>query len=210
MRVEFRGALRVPACAGATMTGPHLPPGTIAAYVDGVLDAGARTEADRHLAACAACRAELVALSDLIVDLPSARRTRTWRVAGGVLAAAGIVGLVLVSQGRAPTPSAATERTTSLSAATIEIVQPAENGTASPAGDGSIVWHAVEPRATYRVTVTDSTGATRWTAETSDTVAVVPPSARLEAGARFYLYVDAQRADGWSLQSGPRAFSTPR
>lgn len=189
------------------MTDQHLPAATLAAYVDRALDAGARTAADRHLAVCAACRAELVALSNLVVDLPSAQRGRNWRVAVGALAAAGIVGLVLVSPTRAPTPSSATERTTAPSAATIEILQPAENGTAT-VRDGSIVWRSVEPRATYRVTVTDTAGATRWTAETSDTTVVVPPSARLEAGARFYLYVDAQRADGWSLQSGPRAFRT--
>jgi hypothetical protein len=62
--------------------------------------------------------------------------------------------------------------------------------------------------ATYRVTVTDTTGATRWTTETPDTAVTLPASARLEPGARYYFYVDALRADGWSVQSGPRTFTT--
>ena len=193
------------------MTGSHLPVATIAAYVDGVLDAGARAEADRHLAGCAVCRAELAQVADLIVDLPAARRGRSWRIGAGSLAAAGVIGLLFALPTRAPLPSRTIERTTRPTAATLEIVAPpqAQGGT-SALRDGRIVWHAVEPRATYRVTVTDTTGATRWSAETSDTLVVLPPSARVVAGARYYLYVDALRADGWSLQSGPRAFTTAR
>lgn len=191
------------------MTDPHLSVATIASYVDGALDANARAEADRHLAACADCRGELAGVADLVVDLPSARRGGGWRVAAGALAAAAVVGVLFVQPGRAPTTSGTTERATRPPAATLEIVQPMANaGAASALHDGRIVWRPVEPRATYRVTVTDTTGATRWSAETSDTAVVLPPNARLEAGARYYLYVDALRADGWSLQSGPREFST--
>jgi anti-sigma factor RsiW len=190
------------------VTDSHLSLPTIAAYVDGVLDAGARTEADRHLAGCAACRAELVQVADLAADLPAARRGRSWRVGAGALVAAGIIGLLFVSPARAPQTSRVTERTTRPPAATLEIVAPPPGeGGAAALRDGRIVWHAVEPRATYRVTVTDTTGATRWTAETSDTLVVLPSSARLDPAARYYLYVDALRADGWSLQSGPRAFT---
>ena len=189
------------------MTDEHLPVATIAAYVDDTLDDDARVAADRHLAVCADCRAELAEVSDLVVGLPTARRSRTWGgVVGGVLAAAGLTGVLFLSP--APAPTATTERTTTPSASTLEIVQPSASGQFVASEDAAIVWRAVEPRATYRVTVTDSTGATRWTAETLDTVAALPASVRLEAGARYFLYVDAQRADGWSLQSGPRSFTT--
>lgn len=190
------------------MTDPHLPVATVAAYVDGTLDGKARDDADRHLAACATCRGELAALSELVVDLPSRRRKPNWGVVGGALAAAGIVGILVASPARSPDPSRTTERATSAAAATLEIVEPPAGGAAGPLRNGRIVWRAVEPRATYRVTVTDTTGTTRWGAETADTVVAVPPSARLEAGARYYFYVDALRADGWSLQSGPHAFTT--
>jgi hypothetical protein len=193
------------------MTDPHLSLATVAAYADGALDAEARLEADRHLAVCETCRAELVELSDLTADLPSPRRNLNWRAVGGALVAAGLVGILFVSPARSPEPPGTTERATRSGAVTLEIVRPPlAPGTGSVLREGRIVWRAVEPQATYRVTVTDTTGATRWSAETSDTVAVLPSSARLEAGARYYLYIDAQRADGWSLQSGPRAFTTAR
>ena len=194
--------------AAIPMTDPHLSVATIAAYVDDALDAKARADADRHLATCAICRGELAGVADLLVDLPSARRGRTWRAAASVLVAAGIVGALLVSPGRARERTARTERTTRAAAATLEIVDPPPAaGAIGGLRDGRIVWRAVEPSATYRVTITDSTGATRWSAETTDTTAVMPSTARLDAGARYYLYVDALRADGWSLQSGPRAFT---
>lgn len=197
----------LPHDAGA-MTDSHLPVATIAAYVDGVLDAEARAEADQHLAGCADCRAELAQVSDLVVDLPATRPGRGWRIGAGTLAAAGVVALLFALPARTPQTSRTLERTTKPAAATLEIVAPpADDGALR---DGRIVWRAVDPQATYRVTVTDTTGATRWTAETSDTLVVLPSPARLEAGARYYLYVDAQRADGWSLQSGPRAFTTTR
>jgi anti-sigma factor RsiW len=190
------------------MTDQHLSVATIASYVDGTLDPGARAEADLHLATCADCRAELSGVAQLIIDLPKARRNRSWYAAAGMLAAAGVVGLLLSSPARAPerTDTPLMERATRPVATTLEIVEPAAAAGAGPLHNGTIVWRAVEPKATYRVTVTDTTGATRWSAETSDTAAVLPPSVRL-AGARYYLYVDALRADGWSLQSGPRAFT---
>jgi len=190
------------------MTDEHLPVATIAAYVDDTLDDDARVTADRHLAVCAECRAELAQVSDLVVALPTARRGRSWGIAGGVLAAAGLVGVLFLSPAPTSGPVATSERTTVPSASTLEIVQPAANGPFVASHDAAIVWRAVEPRATYRVTVTDTTGATRWTTETTDTVAALPASVRLEAGARYFLYVDALRADGWSLQSGPRSFTT--
>ena len=192
------------------MTDSHLPVTTRASYVDDALDAEARAAADRHLAACDICRAELAELTDLVLDAPSARRSLDWRVIGGALAAAGLVGLLVTSPERSTTRSSTAERATTPAAAALEIVEPRGAAAAGALRDGRIVWRAVEPQATYRVTVTDTTGATRWSAETSDTVAVLSASARLEAGARYYLYIDALRADGWSLQSGPRAFTTAR
>src|SRR5829696_7288837 len=118
-------------CEAAPMTGAHLPVATIAAYVDGVLDAGARAEADRHLAGCAICRAELAQVADLVVDLPAARRGRGWRFGAGSLAAAGVIGLLFALPTRAPLPSRTIERTTRPTAATLEIVAPpqAQGGT---------------------------------------------------------------------------------
>ena len=80
---------------------------------------------------------------------------------------------------------------------------------AVPAVGAEIVWRRV-PGARYSVTVVDTTGATQWTAETTDTSAAVPDSVRLAPGGRYYLYVDALRSDGWSLRSDRREFRTAR
>ena len=193
------------------MTDSHLSVATIAAYADNALEADARADADRHLAVCAECRSELAGVADLIVDLPTARRSRTWRTwrtVAGTLAAAGVVGVLLALPTRGPDRSVATERTTRPVAASVEIVMPPMAGRGGGLRDGRIVWRSVEPQAKYKVTITDTTGATRWSTETRDTVVVLPPSARVDAGARYYLYVDALRADGWSVPSEPREFTT--
>lgn len=207
---ELRRAL---ASDRAPVTDSHLSEATIASYVDDALDARARADADGHLATCAACRGELSGVADLVADLPSARRGRGWhtlaRTLAGALAAAAVVGIIFMSPARAPERSAAPERTTRPAAASLQIVEPRTTaGAVDMLRDGRIVWRPVEQQATYRVVVTDTTGATRWSVDTPDTTVVVPPSARLAAGARYYLYVDALRADGWSLQSGPRMFTT--
>jgi anti-sigma factor RsiW len=210
MHVRLQAASPDPARELAAMTDSHLSVTTLASYVDDALDAEARAAANRHLAACGSCRAELVELTGLVLDAPSAPRTPNWAVMVGALAAAGLVGILVTSPERPTTRSSSAERATKPAAAALEIVEPRGAGAPGALRDGRIVWRAVEPQATYRVTVTDTTGATRWSAETSDTVAVLPSSARLEAGARYYLYIDALRADGWSLQSGPHAFTTAR
>jgi anti-sigma factor RsiW len=206
MHVRLDDAPPKPARVAVPMTEPHLSVATIAAYVDDTLDTSSRGEADRHLAVCADCRSELAGVTDLVAGLPSpARRNLNWGVVGSALLAAGLVAILVKSPAPPPERSGATERAARPAASKLEILEPPVAGGLR---NGRIVWGAVESRATYRVTVIDTTGATRWSAETTDTVATLPPSVRLETGARYYLYVEAQRSDGWSLQSGPRAFMT--
>jgi hypothetical protein len=190
------------------VTGPHLSVATIASYVDDALDVEAREVADRHLAACAACRAELAELCDLVGELPPTRRRLNWAIVGGALAAAGIAGLLLGTP-KPPTrgPSPDVERAKATAVTAVEIVEPSGSAPGGAVRHGRIVWRSVEPQATYKVTITDTTGATRFSTETSDTVVVLPPSARMDAGARYYLYFDALRADGSSVQSGLRTFT---
>ena len=93
------------------MTDQHLSVAVIASYVDDALDGEARATADRHLAVCETCRAELAELSDLVLDVPSARRSLNWGVIGGALAAAGLVGILVGSPERATSgPSTTGER----------------------------------------------------------------------------------------------------
>jgi len=188
------------------MSDDHLTTELIAAYADGALDVQERMAADKHLARCAECRRELASVADLVATAPPARRSHIWPVAAAGLAAAALA-FVLVP--RPSVPSRTTERAAEPNASAIEIVSPAANGLAVPAVGAEIVWRRV-PGARYSVTVVDTTGATQWTAETTDTSAAVPDSVRLAPGGRYYLYVDALRSDGWSLRSDRREFRTAR
>ena len=192
------------------MADEHLTPEIIAAYADGALDPGERVATDKHLARCAECRRELASVADLVATAPPAQRLRRWPVAAAGLAAAALA-FVLVPRAFPPS-SRPTERATGPNASSIEIVAPAANGLfglAGPAGSATIVWRRLELGAMYRVTVADTTGATRWTTQTTDTSVVVPDSVRLAPGGRYYLYLDALRSDGWSVQ-GRREFRTAR
>ena len=193
----------------APMANEHLTPEIIAAYADGALDARERMATDKHLARCAECRRELASVADLVATAPAARRRRSWPVVAAGLAAAGLA-FVLVPRASVPPSSRTTERTKEPNASSLEIVAPAANGLVGPAGPATIVWRPVETGATYQVTVNDTTGATRWTTQTTDTSVVVPDSVRLAPGGRYYLYLDALRSDGWSVRSGPRAFRVAR
>ena len=192
----------------AAMTDDHLTVEILAAYADGTLNAGERIGADRHLARCAACRRELAAIAELVATAPRVHRRPGWPVVAGGLAAAALA-FVLVPRTSVPPTTRATERGPEPNASSVEIVAPAENGIAGPADSATIVWRSV-PGATYRVTVSDTTGTIRWTTNSADTSAVVPGLVRLEPGTRYYLRIDALRSDGWSVQSGPRAFRTAR
>jgi len=191
------------------MSDDHLTTELIAAYADGVLDVDERMAADRHLALCSECRRELAAVADIVATAPPARRRRSWPFAAAGLAAAALA-FILVPRASVPPPDRATERAAEPNAASIRIVAPAANELAGPAGIGRIVWRQVERGATYRVTVNDTTGATRWTTQTTDTSTAIPDSVRLAPGGRYYLYLDALRSDGWSVQSGPREFRMAR
>ena len=189
------------------MADEHLTTELIAAYADGALDPGERVATDKHLAQCAECRRELAAVAELVATAPPAQRRRTWPLVAAGLAAAALA-FVLVPRASVPPATRAPERAAQPNAVSLEIVAPAANGVAESVGSTPIVWRSVELGATYTVTVSDTTGATRWTTNTSDTSVVVPGSLGLEPGHRYYLYVDALRSDGWSVKGGPRAFRT--
>jgi predicted anti-sigma-YlaC factor YlaD len=193
----------------AAMTDEHLTAEIIAAYADGELAGEERVAADEHLARCTPCRRELAAVSDLLASAPQARRRRSWPVLAAGLAAAALA-FVFLPRAFMPPPHRATERAVEPNASWIEIVAPVDNGIIGPGGRTTIVWRRVDRSTTYRVTVSDTTGATRLVTETVDTSLVVPDSVRLEAGSRFYLTVDALRSDGWPVRSHLRTFNVAR
>lgn len=188
----------------------HLSEGTIAAFVDGMLDAAARERAEFHLAACAECRAELVATTGVVHELRQRRGGRSGWVFGAVAAAVAAVALFTVA-GPPPAPphpgdGRGIERLAGDRGGAMTIIAPVEGATVDPASL-EFAW-AEENDASYRLTLTDESGGTVWESNTLQTAVRLPPDLSLPAGERFYWYVDALRADGSSTSSGPRSFRT--
>lgn len=185
----------------------HLSDEVLAAFIDRGLSAEDRGIAEAHLAACRDCRLELAAATRLATsrDTPVAARRSSvslWTVA----AAAAVVLAVAISLGRRGgiDQSRPVERAAPAGAA-VDVVAP--RSTPATTRDAlRFVWRDAGDAA-YRVTVTDATGATLWSATTRDTAIVPPANVTLDAGRTYYWSVDALKADGSSLTSGSTPFT---
>src|SRR4029079_5593536 len=196
---------------GVAPMNAHLSADELSGMVDGGFPGAPPSCVGGHLAVCAACRAELVSASAIVGSAPRARPTsRTPWVARGMLAAAALLAILFVPRvarrGADAPPTELTRR--GPSANTVAIVDPAPN-VALDGDSVRLTWRA-EHGASYRVTVTDSTGVTVFTTSTSDTVVVPPPKLRLVPGAWYFWYVEALRPDGSSAITTPSSFSIRR
>lgn len=93
-------------------------------------------------------------------------------------------------------------------AASVEVIAPP--ATAVDVVSVLFAWRPVEGASTYRLTVTDSSGALVLTKVTSDTTIVAPPSASFHRGSSYLWYVDCLTTTGRTVSSGIRSFSTSR
>lgn len=183
----------------------------LASYVDRVLGADARALADRHLAECASCRDDLVALS-AIVHPRSSRRLL--RIATPLAAIAAALLVFALAPWRAPDGPDGGRRermreTTTVggvgSTRGVMIVAPTD-GSVLPPDSVRFTWRRANGDAGYRLTVTDDSGAARWTIDTPDTTVVLPDSVRIVAGRTYLWYVDALGADGGTRGARLRKF----
>lgn len=167
----------------------HLSAGDAAAYVDRQLTGPGRARIEEHLAACAECRREAVAVGRLARSLANRRR---WTVALPLAAAAAALLLIL--------PWGATDRpvlrepgvTTTVAP---RLVAPVGAVSALP----SLVWTSVPHADLYRVTVFDSSGGIVWETRTADTTAV-PANLPLQPRTSYFWKVAARTAWGrWAL-----------
>ena len=190
---------------------PHLNDDVLAAYLDRALPATERRVAEDHLADCAACRDELIAISKLIADRARARRWPRLVASAGAVAAAAIafavVGPWRVAPGPSTPPGERTRESTLVGAAAgraVEVVTPAEGETV--ATDAMrFAWRPVGPNATYLLKLADDTSVV-WKKDTADTTVVLPDSVTLEHGRSYHWWVDALTADGRVASTGVRQF----
>jgi hypothetical protein len=186
----------------------HLSPTEAAAFVDATLPSHERARIERHLAVCDACREEVAACARLIGTAPVQRtRLGRWRVLAPIAA----VLLAVVVLGRPSVrerPAATLERGTG-AANGIVLIQP-EAGRVVRHDELRFVWRPIEASAGYRMIIKDSTGATVWTQDASDTTYVAPDSVPLKPGTSYVWRVDGQRADGTTASSPEIGFRVAR
>jgi hypothetical protein len=190
-----------PLAAEVRVSGAHLEPHEVAAYVDRVTTEVDRARVESHLAACAECRAELRDAMRIAATLPRSRVTQR----NALLSAAGIAAVLLVflvpRAGREPDdvqhrgPGRGTSQP--LLVAPVGIVASAD----------TFIWSSI-PRATrYDVRLFDAAGSAVWSTRTTDTVVGRPPEISLSPDASYYWKVDAQTGVSRSESSQLAEFS---
>lgn len=163
----------------------HLPPESLAGYLDEDLPAEEQSEVERHLASCAECREELAEVRRL-----EDGRRRPWRLAFlPVAAAAALLAIMLPGPGAPPSDTRAGPAGDS----GLEIASP---------GPVTFAWRSAGPGASYTFTLQQADGRVAWSTTAPDTVAVLPDSLRLPPGITWYWVVDALLADGRSRSTG--------
>ena len=183
----------------------HLDDETLAAFVDGGLDAESRQRAAAHLLECDDCRGVIVATGRL--EPPRTQRDRRlWFTAAGLSAAAALVMMVL-SQRRS-VDQFPRERERDLAAkSSLGLVAHSPAADMPVNGDTLVFrWSMMGADATYQLTLSSEAGAIIWMSRTGDT-AVVPPDSiirKLENDRPYYWQVDAVLPSLRSASTGQR------
>jgi len=178
-----------------------LDAGTIAALVDGTLEADRRGAALTHLAGCDHCRTAVSSVARALVDPAVAReisaavaqgRRRVLRVLLPVAAAAALL-LMLVR----PWADDGVLRHRGLPAAASTPTPITPIGVVTSASP--LQWAAVAGADRYRVMISDAGGRVLYEAEGADTVAVLPDSVALTPGRSYVWIVEARTGfDRWT------------
>lgn len=170
-----------------TVTGTHLDPGDVAAYVDRLASPTERARIESHLATCAECRAEVVEAAHIIDTLPRARTTRraVW------ISAAGIAAMLLVFLWPRTDRQLADQRHRETPITTT--IAPQILGPAGTVESAKVfTWSSVPHADRYELRVFDSDGGVVWESTTTDTTVSLPPTITLRAGRSYYWKVQAQ------------------
>ena len=191
----------------------HLTSGQVAAMIDRRLRGAERRVAIAHLSACVECRHELAETQRALEVVGVGRRvTRRWTIVVAGVAAALVIAVLpvtLLSPRRSLRDSPVSTRAGGVAPvdAVTPIIAIAPTEGAEISAGRQLAWRSAGSKASYRVTVQDTSGSTVWSSSLSDTIAVIPSSAPLLVGQRYFWSVDARLADGGSTSMGVRAFT---
>ena len=182
----------------------HATADTLAALAEGNVAAVPASELD-HVAECAECRSQLAMLSQTLEDPDVAAELRTLEARAiprssrlslpwlGGLAAAAAAAIVLVGPIRSR--ETATHRESAIT--TTEAPRALAPIEAASPGD-SLRWTTLPQADLYRVRIWNAEGVVVWSAETRDTVAVLPP---MLTPATQYLW-EVRARTGWDRWVG--------
>jgi hypothetical protein len=189
-------------------TSVHLTTERFAAFLEGRLTGADRERAVSHLAGCDQCRQELTELRT-VLDTAHPPRSRRWIAATTAVAA--ILAFAMLprffpvhSSDESPGITRTEDARFPDGTQAIGIAGPSDRALVGPTRV-ELTWHHAGTGARYLVSVLDTSGTTVWTASVSDTSVMVPDSARLIAGRRYFWSVDARLANGRSAKT--RVFS---
>jgi hypothetical protein len=181
-------------------TGGHLESREVAAYLDRALRPAERERIESHLAGCAVCRHEVVAVAR--IRRGSTRGFR-WLIALPAAAAAAVV--LLLARPAEPPPGGLL-RDSGSGLTKVELVAPSMDR-AVAAADLTFTWRRVGDDVSYRLNLTDARGDVIWSTSAADTTAQLPTTIRLRSGVPYHWFVDALLPDGRSIASAVRAFT---
>ena len=194
----------------------HLTSDDVAAYLGTSMGRSERRRAEAHLATCNVCRAEVLEVRSMLRTAPRHRLSATPLIA--VLGAAAAAVLFLTVPWRTGLRTHAgikapvgIERTVLSDDVrdSVHVVAPAENAVVASRGM-TITWQRGGKDTQFTVTLMDARADIRWTVSTRDSAVTLPDSVLLTADSTYFVYVDAQRADGTSARSPTRSFTIGR
>ncbi len=180
----------------------HLESGEVASYLDRVLAPAEQARVETHLADCAECRSELIAVSRL-------RRTRSrsrWWTVGPAVAAAAVVLFVVTRSVSPPGPGPVLRDGGEPPALTVGLITPADSAV-TPGRLLRFTWRSAGAGASYRLTLSDERGDVAWSVTSADTTGRPTSGVHLSTGRPYFWYVDALLPDGRSVTSGVRRFT---
>jgi anti-sigma factor RsiW len=209
--------------------GAHLSDSELAGFVDNRLDQAARHLAMAHLDACAECRAELIAITNLArgAAVSSSQRltgssshrliVSSWRRGRGLVVAsvgalaAGLAGIMLYRGTVDPGEPADTVRApviASTESPRIVAVAPRDGASLQRQADRVFTWQSYDSD-NYRFVILQEDGTPLWSLDTHDTSLVLPADVSLRPGGTYFWRVDAH-ADGITASSGTMRLQVPR
>src|SRR4051812_36504279 len=173
----------------------HLDADEIVAYVDRAVAGDERLRIEAHLAACTECRVEVSEVIGVVRTIPELRqsRRRYWIPA----AAAAALAIVLAwPRGQQARLTLGREHRQGAVTTTVGPRPIAPSGEV-PSAD-TLLWSSVPGADGYAVRLFDANSSVLWETQTTDTVAVLPATIGLRAGASYYWKVEARAGfDRW-------------